>query len=111
MAKEEIAERGIAAGMIREEFARHNIEVKLLLLFGSRARAMEQRESDWDFLVVVDKDLVRHLKSAITNQIRRIFAEKHISVDLIIKTVEEVQKYRDNVGTITYYAVKEGVQV
>ncbi|MEK6776718.1 MAG: hypothetical protein AABY87_07560 [bacterium] len=44
MAKEEIAERGIAAGIIREEFARHNIEVKSLLLFGSRARAMEQRE-------------------------------------------------------------------
>ena len=50
-------------------------------------------------------------KNIIVTQIQTRLAEKLIDADIIIKSETRLEQERDNVGVITYYALKEGVPV
>ena len=100
-----------AISVIREQLAAKQINVKQIILFGSQARQTALTDSDWDFLVCVEEELSFQEKAKITTAIQRRLAEKHISVDIIIKSEKRMNQERGNVGAITYYALKEGVMV
>ncbi|MFH1562245.1 MAG: nucleotidyltransferase domain-containing protein [Nitrospirota bacterium] len=101
----------MAINIIRDEFADCGIGVKSILLFGSRAKGTAQHDSDWDFLVVVDRELERNDRLSIVRRIRRRLAIDFISVDIVVKSEESYFSQCTNVGYITYYAAKEGVLV
>jgi uncharacterized protein len=96
---------------IREEFGFFGIPVVKIVLFGSRARQDSHPDSDWDFLVIVTKDILFPEKVTITTKIQRRLAEKHIPVDIVVKTELQLKVEQKNVGLITYYALKEGVSL
>ena len=106
-----INEMAMIINVIRDEFANCGIGVKSILLFGSRAKGTAQHNSDWDFLVVVDRELERNDRLNIVRRIRRYLAANFISVDIIVKSEESYFSQCTNVGYITYYAAKEGVPV
>ena len=71
-------------GKIKEKvmkiFKEADVEVKRVILFGSRARGdWKKRDSDWDLLIVVNKEL----------------AEEYIPCDVIIKSEKEIEYYKD----------------
>lgn len=100
-----------AAGVIRTELAASGIEALKIILFGSQASGMAGKDSDWDFLVCVPEELPFSKRAKIATLIQRKLALSHIPADLIIKSEASVAKERDNVGVITHYALKNGIQL
>lgn len=100
-----------AVKIIREELAAKHVNIKQVILFGSNARQNALPDSDWDFLVCVEKEMPFPEKAKVITAIQRRLAEKRISVDVIVKSEKKLNEERKNVGVITYYALKDGVLV
>lgn len=100
-----------AAGVIRAELAAGGIEVSKIILFGSQASDTAKADSDWDFLVCVPEELPFPKRAKIVTRIQRKLAASHIPADLIIKSEASVARERGNVGFITHYALKNGIQL
>jgi predicted nucleotidyltransferase len=103
--------KDFAIGIIREEFATKGLQIKRIYLFGSQARQNALPDSDWDFMVCVEHDLTFPEKTKLVTAIQRKLAEKHVSIDVIIKSEKKIDQEQGNVGAITYYALKDGVLV
>ena len=76
-----------------------------IILFGSHARGMGGPDSDADLLVVMP---VPGSKRRLAEEIDLALAGVGMPKDMIVVTPEEVEKYREIVGTIIYPAVHEG---
>ena len=76
-----------------------------IILFGSYARGTAGPDSDVDLLVVMP---VSGSKRRLTIEIDIAIAGLGLSKDVIVVTPEEVEDYRDQVGTIIYPALHEG---
>lgn len=107
----EMETKDTAVRIIREELTGRGIEIKLLFLFGSRARGEARPDSDWDFLVIVDRDMPRAEKRALIVNILRKMAELFIDAEIIIKSETQFAADCDDKGKVTYYAFHEGVLV
>ena len=103
--------RQFAAGVIRTELAAGGIVATRIILFGSQAVGEAKKDSDWDFLVCVPDELPFSRRAKISTLIQRKLAASHIHVDLIIRSEASVERERDNVGVITNYALKNGIQL
>ena len=76
-----------------------------IILFGSRARGDPSPDSDADLLVVMRVRGSRRRKAA---QIDMALAGIGMPKDIIVITPEELERFRDIVGTVVYPAVREG---
>jgi len=93
---------------IRNILSEENIRVNRLILFGSRVRGNYNEMSDWDVLVVVDRDQTFPEKHTLTTKIQRELAKLKIPNDIIIKSERQFKEMKDLTGSIVYYAHKEG---
>lgn len=76
-----------------------------IILFGSYAYGKPNKDSDLDLLIVKDdpaSKIERHRK------VRSYFKGLMIPVDVIVKTNEEFNRYKNIIGTIVYPAAKYG---
>jgi len=103
--------RQLAVNVIRTELTASGITTGKIILFGSQADGKAGNDSDWDFLVCIPEELPFSRKAKISTQIQRKLALSRISADLIIKSEASVARERDNVGVITHYALKNGIQL
>jgi len=92
-------------------FREADVGVNRIILFGSRARGDWERDSDWDLLIVVDRELARNEKMKLSHLLRKELAEEYIPCDVIIKSEKEIEYYKDFFGTVTYEALKEGIEI
>ena len=76
-----------------------------IILFGSSARGQAGPDSDADLLVVMP---VNGSKRQQAVQIDLALEGIPIPIDLVVVTPDEVEKYRDALGTIIREAVQEG---
>src|SRR5450631_1819366 len=76
-----------------------------IILFGSCARGAAGPDSDADLLVVMPVNGSKR-KKAIEIDVK--LAGVGLPKDVIVVTPEEVEKYRDVVGTLIYPALREG---
>ena len=76
-----------------------------IILFGSQARGDAHAHSDVDLLVVFP-ELVNKRKTAV--DIRRILADLPVSKDILVTTPEELERQRNQVGSVLRYAQQEG---
>jgi predicted nucleotidyltransferase len=76
-----------------------------IVLFGSAARGQMGPDSDLDLLVV--KSGVSHRRH-LAQQIYRGLLGLTVPVDVIVVTPEDVEQYRDKVGSIIGPALDEG---
>ena len=97
--------------IIIEELEKENIKVHKIILFGSRARGDFKEDSDWDFYVIIDKNLDFHKKWKIIKQIQKKILEIDEICDIIITSEKKFFEDIDNVGKILYYAVREGIEI
>jgi len=96
---------------IEEAIGSKGLKVKKIMLFGSRARGNPREDSDWDFFVIVDKKLGFNEKWDIIDEIKIKLAKLKIPNDIILKSEDEVEESKDDNGRITYYALKEGIEL
>lgn len=87
------------------------VSVKHIILFGSRARGDSSKYSDYDFLIITDKTYSFKEKMAISKEVNRILARSLIPSDIIINSEEEVEQKKNRIGSVTRYAIKEGVKI
>jgi len=90
------------------------IQVERILLFGSRAKGTQNRNSDFDILVITSDNLGRTQKSAIAKKIRiglaKIYLKHKIlsGTDIIIRSISESDEFRSRGDTVTAQALNEG---
>ncbi len=87
------------------------IELEKVILFGSRARGDFIEESDYDILIIVKDRLNIREKMRLTKQLRQKFAKEGIDADIIIKSKDEIEYYRDKIGSVIKSALEEGVAI
>lgn len=76
-----------------------------IILFGSYAYGMPTLDSDIDLLVVMDTNEKPH-KRAIG--LRKLLKDLGVPKDIIVKTPDEFNRFKDIVGTIIYPAAHKG---
>lgn len=76
-----------------------------IILFGSYAHGTPNKDSDLDLLVIMDSDLPPHKRAAL---VRSAIISHPCSIDIVVRTPEEIEKYKDIIGTIIYPALKFG---
>lgn len=97
--------------IIKKEIEERNIRILRILLFGSRARGNSKVDSDWDFFVIIKDEISREERFDIIVKIKRKLAKLRIPNDIIIASINEVEKKSEDLGDIVYYALKEGIEV
>lgn len=100
-----------AIKVIKEELKKRKIKVLKIILFGSRAKGNYNEHSDWDFFVIINKKISFIEKWNIIDEIKIKLAKLGIPNDIILKSEKEVEETKDDVGRITYYILKEGVEI
>jgi predicted nucleotidyltransferase len=76
-----------------------------VVLFGSHARGTARPDSDVDLLVVMP---VQGAVRAAVSKIYGVLRDRTVPVDVVVVTPEQVKRYRNQVGTIIYPALREG---
>jgi predicted nucleotidyltransferase len=107
----DIEMKKLAVQQIHSAFSERGIVVNKTLLFGSRARGNYRVNSDWDFLVVTERELLWSEKKEIWRAISRALAKHNISADILIKSHKQFDIDTEDKGKVTYYARQEGVFV
>ena len=79
---------------VQEIFKEADVKVNRIILFGSRARGDWKKVSDWDLLIVVNKELARNEKMELSHLIRKELAEEYIACDVVIKSEKEIEYYK-----------------
>jgi predicted nucleotidyltransferase len=100
-----------AIQVIKETIENKGLKVLKIILFGSRAKGTAREDSDWDFFVIIDKKLSFNERWDIIDEIKIKLAKLKIPNDILLKSEDEVEENKDDVGRITYYVLKEGVEV
>jgi predicted nucleotidyltransferase len=100
-----------AIQIIKETIENKGLKVLKIILFGSRAKGTAREDSDWDFFVIIDKKLSFNEKWDIIDEIKIKLAKLKIPNDIFLKSEDEVEESKEDVGRITYYVLKEGVEV
>jgi len=98
-------------GEILKSLERLGIIVKKIILFGSRARGDFSKSSDYDLLIVTEKTFTFREKMKITGEMRKILVKFHIPSDIIIKSVDEIDYFKDKIGSVVREALKEGISI
>ena len=99
-----------ATGLLAEVI-RRVVEVaspERIILFGSAARGETGPDSDLDLLVI--KRGVEHRRRLAQRIYRRLLGVE-VPVDVLVVTPEDVEEFRDKVGTIIGPALREGREV
>jgi predicted nucleotidyltransferase len=91
------------AEMVRRIVERFHPEK--IVLFGSYARGNPTGDSDVDLLVVMQVTTSKRKQAA---EIDVALADIGLPKDIIVVTPDEVERYRDVVGSIVYPAIREG---
>jgi predicted nucleotidyltransferase len=100
-----------AKRIITEEVEKAGCRVVKVILFGSRARGDARADSDWDFLVVVDRGLPVSQLWDIADDIRLRFARSEFWGDVFIQPLTVVEQQQTDTGCLTYYALREGIDL
>jgi predicted nucleotidyltransferase len=76
-----------------------------IILFGSYARGDFDQDSDLDFLVIMDEIASPRAESI---RLRRALRGLMVSIDVIVATPPQLEKYRHTIGLIYREALNEG---
>jgi len=80
-----------------------------ILLFGSRARNESRTDSDYDILLIINKNLSPKEKIPIITKIRKSLLQSEIRSDILIQSKNEVEKNKNLPGHIIRSILKEAI--
>lgn len=80
-----------------------------LVLFGSRARGDNKKDSDWDLLVLLNKEKRENSDFDLVYPLIELGYDLHEEINPVLYTMEE---WKDRAGTLFYHFVeKEGIEL
>ena len=81
-----------------------------VLLFGSRARGMEDSQSDYDLLVITPQVFTKKEKISWSGKMHQSIVKAiHAPVDLLLYSEEEIHQKQELPGHIVRSAIREGI--
>ncbi|MCX6156030.1 MAG: nucleotidyltransferase domain-containing protein [Candidatus Kapabacteria bacterium] len=88
-----------------------NNNIKSIYLFGSRARNEANPDSDFDFFIILNDNKSFQEKRRISKEIRNYLISKNIiiSMDLVIKNLDNWAWESENYGYLAYTVKNEGI--
>ena len=108
MERTEMNKDGKIPELVREEIRKLDEESEVIL-FGSRARKDHRRDSDWDFLILLNKEITRDLK----NLIRDNLYELELDLDQVISSTIYGKEDWENLKVTLLYQIiqEEGIEI
>ena len=85
------------------------ISSESIILFGSRARGDYNEDSDYDILIITKETFSFKEKIRISEAVRDRVVKLHIPSDIIIRSHEEVDYFRDKINSVVRDAIQEGI--
>lgn len=82
-----------------------NFNPKKIILFGSYAYGSPTKDSDIDLMVIMDTEMKPYERAI---PIRKALKYLGIPKDVIVRTPQEFERFKDIVGTIIYVAAHKG---
>ena len=82
-----------------------NFNPEKIILFGSYAYGKPTEDSDIDLMVVMDTDMEPYERAL---PIRKALKYLGMPKDIIVRTPQEFERFKDIVGTIIYTAAHKG---
>jgi predicted nucleotidyltransferase len=73
-----------------------------IYLFGSRAKGLEKPDSEYDILVVTQREFKGNERFNLLRKIRKKIKYLGLSIDVVLKSSREYDASRDNVGSFVY---------
>lgn len=92
-----------------KEIASRIIPNSMILLFGSRARKDNSKDSDYDFLIITKGTIDVQKKRTLKSILRKELAQFKIPADILIHSEEEINSKKEITGHILNQVLKEGV--
>lgn len=92
--------------LISKFFEDNGIKIKGIILFGSMARGDFSNYSDYDFLIITERTFTVKEKMEISKKVREHLAK--VAVDIILKSQSEIEAQKNQIGTVTREALREG---
>jgi len=83
----------------------NNFNPDKIIIFGSYAYGHPTVDSDMDIMIVMETDEKPHKRAV---SVRKVLKGIGIPKDIIVKTPEEFERFKDIVGTIVYPAAHKG---
>ncbi len=89
------------------------VEYREVMLFGSRATDMSEKESDWDLLVVLKNPINAKEKKTLWVEIHEKFHERFpfTSIDIIVKDADSFEREKTIANTISNEVYLEGIRI
>lgn len=84
------------------------IDAEQIILFGSYAEGNYTKDSDIDLMAIIRGKIEREEKNKVLDKIAILFFESNINVDFFIETKEDIERYKNIIGTIIKPALKQG---
>ena len=84
------------------------IDYDRVILFGSRARGDNRRDSDFDIMVVIKNDLNREKKMRLSGLINKRLILDGLDCDILIRSENQINYLINKTGSITRDAINEG---
>ena len=100
-----------AKRIITEQVRQAGLQVCRIVLFGSRVRGDSHPASDWDFYVVVDRDMAFSEREDLASAVCWTLAQEEIFADLFIQSQRLAAERAHDPGYLTYYALQEGTDL
>ena len=101
----------VAKKIIKQEMEEVGLKVDKIILFGSRARVDYTEDSDWDLLVLINKELSPIEKRKLRTKLSIKLFQAGIDCEIILKSKESYQIDKNIANTISYSAYLEGVEI
>lgn len=76
-----------------------------IILFGSYAYGQPTKDSDIDLMVVMDTDMKPYERAV---PLRKALRDLGISKDIIVRTPQEFERFKNIIGTMIYTAAHKG---
>ncbi|MBI2470682.1 MAG: nucleotidyltransferase domain-containing protein [Planctomycetes bacterium] len=76
-----------------------------IILFGSYAQGKPTKESDIDLLVIKDDTLPKIQRNRVVRSFLKDFT---LPIDVVVKSSQEFEMFKDIIGTVVYAANKYG---
>ena len=88
---------------------RLGVGIDKIVLFGSRARGDFREDSDWDILVVTREKLSKDMRRKLQITVYRELCDAGIYADVLVIDRDTLERLKDDVGYVYYYALREGI--
>ena len=84
------------------------IDYEKIILFGSRARGDNRKDSDFDLMIIFKNDLTREDKMKLHSLINKHLIKEGFDCDILIRSRNQIEFYKNKTGSVSDEAIRDG---